>query len=91
MRALGTGETSSLVIKNFDKALHIKLRTASVKHSTSVKAIVTKACYDWLKETNREAREAKKAQKTREALKKATNMNPGSNPGSPPKIDGAVA
>lgn len=91
MRALGTGETSSLVIKNFDKALHIKLRTASVKHSTSVKAIVTKACYDWLKETNRKEREAKKALKIREAQKKDTNMNVGSNPTSPPNIDGAVA
>jgi len=90
MRALGTGETSSLVIKNFDKALHIKLRTASVKHSTSVKAIVTEACYAWLKETNRKAREAKKAQKTSEALRKATNEILGSNP-SGPIIDGAVA
>ncbi len=91
MRALGTGETSSLVIKNFDKALHIKLRTASVKYSTSVKAIVIEAGYAWLKERNRKDREAKKTQKTREALKKDTNRNVGSNPTSPPKIDGAVA
>lgn len=91
MRALGDGEYSSLVIKKFDKDLHIKLRTASVKYGTSVKAIVTAAGYAWLKETNRKERETKKSNKIREARKKATNMNPGSNPGSPPKIDGAVA
>lgn len=90
MRALGTGETSSLVIKNFDKALHIKLREASVKHSTSVKAIVTEAGYAWLKAVNKKAREARKEKKLREAQKKATNENVGSNPASP-TIDGAVA
>ena len=81
MRKLGDGATSSLVIKNFDKALHVRLRTASVKHSMSVKAIVTEACNLWLKEKNRRIREAKK---------KATNRDVGSSP-TDPTIDGVVA
>jgi len=82
MRKLGDGATSSLVIKNFEKALHVRLRTASVKHSMSVKAIVTDACNLWLKEKNK---------KIREARKRDTNRDVGSNPTSPPKTDGAVA
>ena len=82
MRKLGDGATSSLVIKNFDKALHVRLRTASVKQSMSVKAIVTEACNLWLKEKNK---------KIREARKRDTNRDVGSNPASPPKTDGAVA
>lgn len=81
MRKLGDGEYSSLVVKKFDKALHIRLRTASVKHSTSVKAIVTDACNLWLREKNK---------KVREARKKHTNKNVGSSP-TDPIIDGVVA
>ena len=91
MRELGDGEYSSLVIKNFDKALHIRLRTASVKYGTSVKALVIEGMTAWLRAINKKDREAKKTLKIREAQKKATNMNAGSNPASPPKIDGAVA
>ncbi len=87
MRKLGDCTTSSLVFKNFDKALHVRLRTASVKHSMSVKAIVTEACNLWLKEKYKKIREAK----TREAQKRDTNRDVGSNPASPPKTDGAVA
>ncbi len=58
MRALGTDpEHTNLIVKKFDRRLHVRLRAASVKYGKSIRKITGEAVALWIKEENRKDKE----------------------------------
>lgn len=58
MRALGTDPIfSNLIVKKFDRRLHVRLRAASVKYGKSIKKISIEAITLWLREEKRKEKE----------------------------------
>lgn len=54
MKALGTGETTSLVVARFPRDVHERLRRASVEHGKSIKTIVIEAIELWIEAPDEE-------------------------------------
>lgn len=63
MKQLGNGEYTNLIVKNFPRPLHVKLRTASVKHDKSIRTITVEAVGLWLKDQNRRSKEKRAKEK----------------------------
>jgi hypothetical protein len=62
MRALGTDPIfSNLIVKKFDRKLHVRLRAASVKYGKSIRNITGEAVSLWLKEEKRKEKERREA------------------------------
>ena len=60
MRALGTDpEHTNLIVKQFPRKLHVRLRAASVKYGKSIRKITVEAVALWIKEENRKDRAKK--------------------------------
>ena len=58
MRALGTDPIfSNLIVKKFDRRLHVRLRAASVKYGKSIRKITVEAVALWLREEKRKEKE----------------------------------
>lgn len=58
MRALGTDPIfSNLIVKKFDRKLHVRLRAASVKYGKSIRKITVEAVALWLREEKRKEKE----------------------------------
>ncbi len=58
MRALGTDPIfSNLIVKKFDRRLHVRLRAASVKYGKSIRKITVEAIALWIREEKRKEKE----------------------------------
>ena len=58
MRALGTDPIfSNLIVKKFDRKLHVRLRAASVKYGKSIRKITVEAIALWIREEKRKEKE----------------------------------
>jgi hypothetical protein len=62
MRQLGTDPIfSNLIVKKFDRKLHVRLRAASVKYGKSIRNITGEAVALWLKEEKRKEKEKRES------------------------------
>ena len=58
MRALGTDPIfSNLIVKKFDRKLHVRLRAASVKYGKSIRKITVEAIALWIREEKRKEKQ----------------------------------